>query len=184
MSPSESSQWLTMIISVPLTGFLLYRRFKRTFGRQPVRRRAMIARMVIFTLICGALVVTKPTPEMIGAALGGLVIGLAAAFYGFKKTRFEVTAEGPFYTPDPWVGLAMTSIFVGRMVSRLLVLQQAAAAHPATASPFASVPRSPLTTGAFWLLATYYIASYALILREVKRLGPFVAAPTEAPDGA
>ena len=172
-----------MLVSVPLIGFLLYRRFKRTFGRQPVRRRAMVARMAIFTVICVALVVTMPTPEMIGAALGGLVIGLCAALYGFKRTRFEVTAEGPFYTPDKWVGLAMTSIFIGRLASRLFVLQQAGAANPAAASPFASAQRSPLTTGAFWLLATYYIASYALILREVKRLGPFVATPAETLHG-
>ena len=170
-----------MIVAVPLTGFLLYRRFKRTFGRQPVKRRSMIARMIIFSLIGATLIITMPTPQMVGAALGGLVLGLAAAFYGFKRTRFEVTAEGPFYTPDTWVGLAMTSIFVGRMVSRLMVLQHAGAATSAAGSGFTGVQRSPLTTGAFWLLASYYVAFYALILREVKRLGPFVAVPAEAP---
>ncbi len=120
MPTPESGQWLTMLVAVPPTGFLLYRRFKRTFGWQPFKRRPMIARMVFFTLICVALVVTMPTPEMIFAALGGLVVGLAAEFYAFKRTRLKLTAGSPVYTPDKWEGLAMTSIFLGTMVSRLV----------------------------------------------------------------
>jgi hypothetical protein len=183
MPSPETSQWLTMAISVPLTGFLVYRRFKRTFGKQPIKRRSMIGRSVVLSFIALVLVVTMPTLPMFAAAAGGLLFGTLAALYGFKKTVFDITEQGRFYTPDKWVGLAMTSIFLGRMVSRLLVLQQVGAFDPADGPP-AQLPRSPLTTGAFWLWSVYYVVFFALVLRHDSRATPSPVKAPDAPAGA
>lgn len=168
MSAHESTQWLTMFISVPLTGFLIYRRFKRTFGRQLIKPKTMWARIALLSGVALLLVITAPTPEMFAAALGGLAIGAAAAMFGFKRTLFDVTTEGRFYTPDKWVGIAMLSLFLGRFVSRLLVLQQAGATSGQ--SPFAGMQRSALTTGTFWVLASYYVIFYVRVLQRAKQL--------------
>jgi hypothetical protein len=41
----QLSSWLPSLVAVPLVGFMLYRRLRRTFGRQPVAPRRMALRM-------------------------------------------------------------------------------------------------------------------------------------------
>jgi len=179
VSPQLSS-WLPTIIAVPLVAFLLYRRLRRTFGRQPFTPKRMVFRMVLLCVVCVVLLVRSPaTTTSLGAAVGGLVLGLALAIGGLMHTKVEATAEGKFYTPNKWIGLALTALLLGRLAGRLFTISERATEAASGASPFAGVQRSPLTLGLFFLLAGYYVTYYVGVLKKAR--APNLMSPTATP---
>ena len=173
LTPALSS-WLPTIIFVPLIGFALYRRVRRTFGRQELSPRRMMARMALQSLV-GVLLVTVwlPTPAGFAAAATGLACGIGLAIFGLRHTTFDVSEKGSFYIPNPWIGLGVTALFLGRVAGRMFTLSEhAAVAHADATSqaPMSGLQRSPLTLGLFFVLAGYYVSYYAGILRKVTRL--------------
>jgi len=92
-------QALSTALLIPLILFALYRRFRRNFGRQPVRRKRLMVRIVALTLAgFGVASSVIATPEFLGAAGGGLAAGIILALVGLRHTRFEATTEGEYYT--------------------------------------------------------------------------------------
>jgi hypothetical protein len=163
--------WLPTVILVPLVGFGLYRRFRRTFGRQDVTPRRMALRMVLLGALCALLVATAPaSPANLGAAAAGLGLGVCLAVVGLRLTKYEVTDAGRFYTPNGWIGLAVTALFLGRLAGRMFTMSERIAEAQAGASPFAGFQRSPLTMGLFFLLAGYYVSYYAGVLAKARKL--------------
>ena len=174
MNPSVAS-WLPTLVFVPLVGFMLYRRVRRTFGRQPVTPKRMAARMVLLSVISVGFLVWMPTVNGFAAAAVGLTLGVVLATYGLKHTTYDVAAAGAGYTPNPWIGLIVTALFLGRFAARMFSVYEAQALSPAGA-PAPSFQRSPLTLGIFFLMATYYVAYYAGVLRKARAMG--AAEPT------
>jgi hypothetical protein len=166
------------LIFVPLIGLLLYGRLRRTFGRQAVAPARMGFRMILLSVISVLFVISLPTAAGFGAALAGLVAGVALARVGLAHTKFEVTDEGKFYVPNKWLGLLVTALVLGRVAARLFTLSEQTAKVAAGAPPFAGLQRSPLTLGLFLLLAGYYVTYYAGVLRTAARLAP---APEASP---
>lgn len=165
--------WALTAIFVPLVGFGLYRRFKRSFGTQPFTPKRMIARMVLLTLIALALAATAPTTRDLAAAAAGTVLGIGLAMLGLTYTRFHQTPAGKTYTPNPWIGLVVTTLFVGRLVARVATAMLAAPVASAAATPgnpFTSMPRSPLTLGVFCLMAGYYVFYYGGVLWKGSKM--------------
>jgi hypothetical protein len=75
-----------------------------------------------------------------------------------QHTKFEVTPEGLFYTPNAHIGIALSVLFVGRVVYRMFVLYSTNPYAPQSPDDFAA---SPLTLAIFGLLAGYYV-TYAI----------------------
>jgi len=168
----NAPSWLPTLVFIPLIGWGLYRRFRRTFGRQAVTPRRMVARIVLLTVVCGLLVGTSDLSSTTLAAVGaGLGAGIVLALVGLRLTAYEVTAEGRFYVPNGWIGLAVTALFLGRLAGRLFTMSERMAAVRGGEPPFAEMHRSALTMGLFCLLAGYYVGYYAGVLRAVKRMG-------------
>ncbi len=160
--------WLSTAIVAPLIAFGLYRRFKRSFGRQPLVRRRMVLRMVVLSTLSALFLWWLPTATGFAAAGAGLVLGVGLALVDLAHTPIERTAEGSFFTPNRWIGLLVTSLFVGRLAVRLFaVYQHSAEVGQGTPSP-PSLPRSPLTLALYFLLAAYYVAYYAGLLKKER----------------
>jgi len=167
----QISTWLPTLIAIPLVGWVLYRRLRRTFGRQPVTPKRMALRMVLLFAVCILLLLRPPaTAAILGVAAAGLVLGVALAVVGLIHTKVESTADGRFYIPNKWTGLAVTALFLGRLVGRLLTVSERAAQTPGT-SPLAGVERTPLTLGLFFLFAGYYVTYYSGVLKKAGALG-------------
>ena len=126
MSPGVAS-WLPTAIFVPLVGFMLYRRVRRTFGRQPVTPKRMGVRMVLLSVISVGFLVWMPTLNGFAATTIGLTLGVVLATYGLKHTTYDVTAAGAGYTPTPWIGLIVTALFLGRFAARMFSVYEARA---------------------------------------------------------
>jgi cytochrome b561 len=156
---------------------MLYRRLRRTFGRQPVTPKRMALRMVLLSVVCILLLVRSSfTTTSLGATAAGLVFGVILAMVGLMHTKVEAIAESKFYTPNKWIGLAVTALFLGRLAGRLFTVSERATQVASGASPYAGLQQSPLTLGLFFLLAGYYVTYYASVLRKAAALG----APSQA----
>ena len=172
MHLSVSNIGSTLLIAA-LVLFILYRRFRRNFGRQPLRQNRIIFRMLILGIVCLVLLLS-PFGSVKGymAALLGAFLGLVLALYAIAHTKFEVTPEGKFYTPNVYIGMTVTALFIGRIIYRFIVVypalhgavQQAHQNPQMQMNPFASYQHSPLTLGIYFLLAGYYICYYAGII--------------------
>jgi cytochrome b561 len=98
---------------------------------------------------------------------GGLIFGSLLAVYGLRQTRFEQTPQGLFYTPHAHLGIALSLLFVGRILYRLVAVYALNGAASPGAAEFA---RSPLTLAVFGLLAGYYIIYAVGLVRWRNRV--------------
>ena len=172
MHPAVSDIGFTLLIAA-LILLILYRRFRRSFGRQRLRPKRMIFRIAVLAIICGlALVSPFRSLASEAAAAGGAAIGMALGFWALVHTRFETTADGRFYIPNGYIGMLVVALFIGRLIYRFIVIypllhqamQQAAQNPQMQVNPFAAYEHSPLTVGLYFLLAGYYICYYVSVL--------------------
>jgi hypothetical protein len=100
-------------------GWLYYRRLRRHFGWQPWqprRTRVRIAVLVLVAVLLGAAAAFVPHVAA-GMAVGGLA-GAGLAWFALKHTRSDVREGRPGYTPNPWIGGALSVLLVARLAWR------------------------------------------------------------------
>ncbi|MDR3387090.1 MAG: DUF1453 domain-containing protein [Rudaea sp.] len=166
------------VLIAVFVAFVLYRRVRRNIGRQRVSPVRMQWRMGIFGVI-GALMLLASLRDMnlFGAMVAGLAGGLALGWFGLRHTKFENTPEGNFYTPHTYIGLFVSALLLGRVLYRFVVVYPAMhAAAQDNANPFAAYQKSPLTLAILGIVIGYYLAYYAGVLIESRRLAA-VSAP-------
>lgn len=150
---------VTLIVLVPLLAWRMYSRFRRLVGRQKLSRVRPWITLAIFPLIVLMLVAaTLAHPERLAGLAAALVAGALLGVFGLRHTRFEATPLGLFYTPNAHLGIALSLLFLGRIIYRFVEIYAIDPAVPRGMQDFA---RSPLTLAVFGLLAGYYIA-YAI----------------------
>jgi hypothetical protein len=151
-----------------LMAWSIYRRVRRNIGRQPLRPNRSIVRLVILSLVSlGVIAVGVLLNLKILAGFGGgLLPGVLLGFLGLKLTRFETTEEGHFYIPDTRIGVALSVLLTGRLIYRMIVLNDMTMApnHPPAG-------QSPLTYLIVGLTCGYYIVySIGLIIHAHDRI--------------
>lgn len=167
------------LILLPLLALVVWRRVSRQFGRQPIRRKRMIARIVILAILGGLLALSGFHHLALAEGLfGGVLIGGAIGLFGLRLTRFEVDpAQGDCYVPNPWIGAVLTVLLLGRLAWRLMVvwpqMQHASALAAAHATGMQVPPMgyasSPPTLLVIGLLVGYYIVYYGGVLVHHRR---------------
>jgi Protein of unknown function (DUF1453) len=141
----------------------MYSRVRRMVGRQRLSRVRPWISVVLFPVLVALLAfVSRQYPAALSWLAGGLVIGVLLAVYGLRLTRFERTAQGLFYTPNPYLGVALSFLLVGRILYRIVEIYESGAPSAADLSHFA---RSPATLAIFGVLAGYYVAYAIGLLR-------------------
>ena len=183
--PAHLASYLIML---PLLAWIVWRRVSRTFGRQPVQRKRMIARVVLFSVIGAALALSGfHQLALAEGLLGGMLIGGAIGLVGLRLTRFEIDpVKGDCYLPNVWIGALLMVLLLGRLAWRLMVmwpqLQHGfAAANTAggTVQPM-SPGSSPLTMMVIGVLVGYYIVYYSGVLIHHRRFQKMQLAGTAA----
>ncbi len=166
-----STATLTVIAFLPLVGWSIYRRIKRLVGRQRLSRVRPWVTLLMFPLLLALLAATafvppNPQPLSLWWLAAALVLGGAIAIWGLKRTRFEASGEGLFYTPDSRIGITISALFVARIVYRLADL----AIHGAPPPQDTSFALSPFTLGPVGLLSGYFMVYAAGLIRERWRM--------------
>lgn len=157
---------VVLVILAPLIAWRVYSRIRRMVGRQRLGRLRPRIQLVLFPALVLLLAwLSLPHPASIAALGGGVLAGALLALYGLRLTRFERTAQGYFYTPNAHLGIALSLLFIGRIVYRLV---GAYAGGGLPAAPPGDVARSPVTLAIFGMLAGYYSA-YAIGLVRWRR---------------
>jgi len=160
--------------------FLIYRRFRRNFGQQRLRPIQMQIRIGVLIVVGGLLTVAAlRSPAFLLAMLAGLAGGIGLAIWGASRTRFLKIANQLYYVPHTYTGVAVSLLFLGRIVYRFIQLYtNAQAVHPvatgASSQAFlpASMLTSPLTLSLFFVLMGYYVCYYSIVLWKSKRTVP------------
>jgi hypothetical protein len=161
---------VTPYLIVALVVWGIYRRMRRSFGRQRVRDGLMWLRAGILTLAAAFIAVqTARDVDLLGMLLAGIACGAVLGYFGLKHTKFEVTPEGRFYTPHTYIGLAVTALFVGRLLYRFLGTYNGLAPPPATGQDLATIYRhSPFTLVVIGALVGYYVFYYVGVLQRTR----------------
>lgn len=135
----------------------IYRRIRRSIGKQKLRPRRYIFSLVIFGLV-GFLIVTAALhAQNLNLLFGfgsGILLGAMLGFFGLRLTRFETTDEGHFYTPNTYIGGALSLLLVGRLIYNFW---RNGGLSPSLAHP---PSQSPLTYFIIGLTFGYYIVYY------------------------
>jgi hypothetical protein len=176
------------ILFAVLVLFLIYRRFRRNFGQQLLSPVRMRVRMVILLIVsCLFLPGVMHSAAATGALFAGASLGVILAWWGAARTGFVWVKGRLSYVPHTYTGLAVSFLFLGRLVYRLFqVYGQYQTAHfgaDVGGQGFAPsvMVRSPLTVGLFFVLVGYYVCYYSLVLRNAKRVAPENAGTAATP---
>jgi len=176
MKTDFSQIWPFLIAALAM--FMIYRRFRRNFGQQLLRPVRMQVRIVLL-LIVGCLLLPSAVRSMalLSALLAGVAAGVALGLWGAARTRFLTIDHQRYYVPHTYTGVAVSLLFLGRLIYRLLqaygATHAAGAADPgsgAQAFAPASMVQSPLTFGLIFVLMGYYVCYYSVVLWKSKRV--------------
>ncbi len=162
MTPS-----MVLLLLSPLIIWRFYSRIRRLTVRQRSKAWRHWSSATLFPLLILTLAWTAlGKPLALTSLLAAAVAGIGLAIWGLKLTRFETTEQGYFYTPNAHIGIALSLLFAGRLVFRIVNLYGAdVAGAPKGLGDFA---KSPLTLLVFGLLAGYY-AAYAIGVLRWRR---------------
>jgi hypothetical protein len=159
--------------------WVVYRRVRRSFGRQLLQPKRMIFRMALLLLVGGLLApLAARSPAYLAAVLGGLAAGIALGLWGAEHTRFLDADGRRYYVPHTYSGLAVTLLVVGRIAYRLSqIFGGSAAARAAQAAAHVhagatAVVQSPLTVAPLFLLVGYYVCYYLRVLQKSRHPKP------------
>ena len=153
MTPPAAST-LAIIVLVPLLAWRVYVRFRRASGRQRLSRYRGPITLTLYALLIGAVgLANVHRPVHLLALASALVAGSALAAFALKRTQFEPTRSGLYYTPHGPIGISLAVLFLARLAYRFIEVYAIDTSAPRSFGEFA---RSPLTIAAFGLLAGYY----------------------------
>jgi hypothetical protein len=171
-----------LIVVVAIIAFSLYRRFRSHVGRQPVQPRSMRFRMALLGLgAVASLIAPHLAPYARIEELAGIAAGGGLAWWGLSMTRFSADSRQRYYTPNLYLGLAISTLFIARIVYRFMVVAPVLNAAR-TGSGFAASQlallgaQSGLTLALFGVVIGYYLAYYAGVLHR-SRATELVPAP-------
>lgn len=145
--------------------FVVYRRLRRSFGQQPLVPLRMQLRILLLLIVsCLLLPSAMHSASFLFAILAGVAVGVALALWGAAHTRFVRDADRLYYVPHTYTGMAVSLLFIGRLGYRLVQVY-GSADQSFTA---ASLVRSPLTIGLYFVLMGYYVCYYSVLLWKSK----------------
>ena len=162
------------IVFGALIAWSIYRRVRRSIGRQKLRTGRIIFVLVIFCVFAFFIMLAGLlNPRLLLGFGAGILGGVILGFLSLKLTKFETTQEGHFYKPDTRIGVVLSMLWLGRFIYRMAVLKDTDMAvspgHPPAG-------QSPLTFAITGLVFGYYIVYYIGLLVHAHDKTPATAA--------
>jgi len=159
MTPTPHLPLVAVLVIGAFAAWRVTRRIRRLVGRQPFREWRSWSSAVLFPLVVvGSLVVASGDPLRLAIALASAGVGLGLGVYGLRRTAFERSPSGSFYTPSLHIGVALSLLLTARVIYRFA---QIYFAGDDVDPESMNVGRSPLTLAIVATFAAYY-ATYAI----------------------
>ena len=158
---------LALIALVPLLVWRIYARLKN----QMTRQRSIVSRHYTGLIVFTALVVVPGTelgdrPFQLAALAAGALAGIALGTYGLRRTRFEDTPEGYFFTPPSRMGILVAMVLVARVVYLGIEIYM----NQGSNRPNPRFTDSPITMLCLGLTAAYFATFSAALMRWRQRM--------------
>ena len=158
---------LALIALVPVLVWRIYQRLKS----QMVRQRSILSRHYTGLLVFGALLVVPATslgenPLSLAALAAGAIAGIGLGNYGLRRTRFEDTPEGYFFTPPMRMGILVAMLLVARVIYLGIEIYM----NQGSSRPNPRFSDSPVTMACLGLTAAYFATFSASLMRWRQRL--------------
>ena len=145
--------------------FVVYRRLRRSFGQQPLVPLRMQLRILLLLIVsCLLLPSAMQSASFLFSILAGVAVGVALALWGAAHSRLVRDADRLYYVPHTYTGMAVSLLFIGRLGYRLVQVYGSAD----QSFNAASLVRSPLTIGLYFVLMGYYVCYYSVLLWKSK----------------
>jgi hypothetical protein len=163
-----------------LAVFAIYRRLRRNFGRQRLRPVRMRLRMALLAFVaCCMVPLALKSGQFAVAEATGLAAGIALGLWAAGLTRYQSLDGQLYYVPHTYTGIAVSLLFAGRLVYRLVSLS-AARENAAPSSALLAAPTLPppmtmqgaVTAGVLAVVIGYYVCYYGRVLARSKHIGP------------
>jgi hypothetical protein len=108
---------LALLILVPVLVWRIYQRLKS----QMTRQRSIMSRHYTGLLVFSAMMLVPAAgladrPFSLAALGAGAIAGIGLATHGLRRTRFEETPEGYFFTPPMRMGILVAMLLVARVI--------------------------------------------------------------------
>ena len=157
---------LALIALVPLLVWRIYSRIKN----QMTRQRSILSRHYTGLLVFGALLVVPLTelfdrPFSLAALAAGAIAGIALGTYGLRRTRFEDTPEGYFFTPPARMGILIAMLLVARVIYLGIEIYM----NQGSSRPNPRFTDSPITLVCLGIAAAYFATFSASLMRWRQR---------------
>jgi len=158
---------LALIALFPLLVWRIYQRLKTQMARQ----RSILSRHYTGLLVFAALVLVPITelgdrPFSLAALALGAIAGIALGSYGLRRTRFEDSSEGYFFTPPSRMGILVAML----LVARVLYLGIEIYMNQGSSQPTPRFSDSPATMFCVGLTGAYFATFSAGLMRWRQRL--------------
>lgn len=163
---------MTSLLVAAFVGWAIYRRARRSFGRQPVHEHRLRLRVLMLS-VAGTLALSASIIDvmLLATLLAGIACGVILGSVGLKHTTFEATAEGRAYIPHSYLGIVVTALLITRILFRLLtVTARAQTEWTPDANPLFQYQNTPLTLGILGVVVGYYVFFYLGVLRRSREL--------------
>ena len=157
---------LALLLLTPILVWRIYTRLKTQMARQrSIMSRHYTGVLVFAGMILVSLSEVLTRPYALGALAAGTALGVFWGVFALKRTVFEDTEGGYFFTPPMRLGIVMAMVLVARILYvgvELYTLQGSGAAAPL-------FTESPLSMVCVGLTGAYFLAySVGLLLWRRK----------------
>jgi hypothetical protein len=157
---------LALILLVPVLVWRVYKRLQS----QMTRQRSIVSRHYTGLLVFAGMVLVPAVelfdrPFSLAALAAGALAGIALGNYGLRRTRFEDTPEGYYFTPPARMGILVAMLLVARVVYLGIEIYL----NQGSSQPNPRFSDSPLTMFCVGLSAAYFASFSAALMRWRQR---------------
>jgi len=164
------------VLFTGLLGWIYYRRIASSFGRQPWRPVRAGVRLALLSVALFFLVVAGFFLPGAGLAIGlGALAGAVLGGFALRYTHAEVVDGQQFFTPNRYIGGALSLLLIGRMLWRLKSAGGIAAIGASGAGYGQGA--SPLTLAIAATLVCFYVVNTVGLFVQMRRLAATAPAP-------
>ena len=161
---------LTTLALIALVPFLVWRVYQR-LKAQMTRRRSIMSRHYTGILVFGGLLLVPATelgnnPFGLAALAGGAIAGIVLGTYGLRRTRFEDTSEGYYFTPPQRMGILVAMLLVARVIYLGIEIYL----NQGSSQPNPRFSDSPATMACLGVTAAYFATFSVALMRWRQRL--------------
>jgi integral membrane sensor domain MASE1 len=155
-----------LIALVPLLVWRIYSRIKS----QMTRQRSIVSRHYTSLIVFAAMVLVPGTalgdrPFQLALLAAGALAGIALGTYGLRRTRFEDTPEGYFFTPPSRMGILVAMVLVARVIYLGIEIYM----NQGSNHPNPRFTDSPITMLCLGMTAAYFATFSAGLMRWRRR---------------